>query len=112
MRFERRRRGTGALETAMEKMTTTINDAGAVTVSAVKNGAAASIRRMSAALEFIADGMDELTSIGEHDLDGKAAYGFASIVRTCARELSEQLVSNDYELDSVKLGKKITKEGA
>lgn len=96
----------------MAKITTTINDAGNVTMSIVKNGAAGPIARISAALGFIADGMDEITSVGEHDLDGKSAYGFSSIVRACAQDLDELLVSNDYELDSLKLGKKITSEPA
>lgn len=45
------------------------------------------IERLSNALVLIADGIDEITDMGDHDLDGKAALGFASIVRTCGEDL-------------------------
>jgi hypothetical protein len=70
----------------MKKVKATI-DAATVTVNAAKELDVQRIERLSNALVLIADGIDEITEIGEHDLDGKAALGFASIVRMCGEDL-------------------------
>ncbi len=45
------------------------------------------IERISNALVLLADGMDEITDMGSEGLDGKAALGFAAIVRACGENL-------------------------
>jgi hypothetical protein len=53
------------------------------------------IERISNALVLIADGVDEITDMGSEDLDGKAALGFANIVRVCGENLHALVPSSD-----------------
>lgn len=50
---------------------------------------AVNLTRISAALNLIADGVEEITGMGEHDLDGKAALGFANVIHSCADDLAK-----------------------
>jgi hypothetical protein len=74
-----------AKENAMKKPKAI--DAATVTMNAAKGLDVQRIERISNALVLLADGIDEITEIGQHDLDGKAALGFASIVRMCGEDL-------------------------
>lgn len=47
------------------------------------------IKRVSAALDLIADGVEEITGMGDHDLAGKAALGFANVIHSCADDLAK-----------------------
>jgi hypothetical protein len=51
--------------------------------------ATVTIKRISATLALMADGIDELTEVGELDLHHDAALGFARVVRSCAEDLQK-----------------------
>jgi hypothetical protein len=45
------------------------------------------ITQLSNALVLIADGLDEITGVGQYDMKGNAALGFSNIVRMVGEDL-------------------------
>ena len=60
-------------------------------IESLKESHVLQIKRSAAALDLIADGVEEITAMGEHDLDGKAALGFANVIHSCAQDLAKLL---------------------
>jgi hypothetical protein len=47
------------------------------------------IKRISASLGLIADAVDELSEMGQKDLDRCSALGFSNVIRSCGNDLDE-----------------------
>jgi hypothetical protein len=66
-----------------------LNTAQIVTIDVLKICSVMPVKRAAATLALVADAVDELTEVGELDLDKTAALGFANVVRSCSEDLQK-----------------------
>ena len=69
----------------------------------LKEKSALAVKRLSAALVLLADGIEEVSEMGDRDLEGKATLGFANIIRMCGEELHGLIVTDEAEIDRILL---------
>jgi len=95
-----------------DKLSMQLTEAGTVQTVMLQNGSEKVVKRISAALVLLADGIEEISEMGDKDLEGKATLGFANIIRMCGEELHSLIVEREDELQKLTLGKMVKPKAA